>query len=349
MQGFKEFMAFVEEEQPQPQNPAPSGWSQAKQDVRQGMQQPPQGFFAGLKKGWEQGWQRTYGSAQTPTQQTLSQIPVEKYKEKANEALNKAADVYNKLEAPFKKFLPFKVMIVLIAAGIASGPMAVPTAYLAYHFKEWVKNKASNVFDKATGTGTPQKETPATQPAAPQPAPTNEIFTPASRGKLGYLAGYGAGFAGGEVASWSKKLAQALVQKSSDIKDYCVKNKIPLAKAGVLTAVGILTYGGIGLGYSALSQLAKPENLDALGNAVVDAGLATPETMQSTLGEIKAYIPAPPDVAPSASAAGDADGAADSGVNAAKQVSKTGLEFVRNYYPNPVVKTSAALAGNFFK
>jgi hypothetical protein len=284
MHGFKEFMMAQEAFTGGAPNVAPAAQTRQnlntmRNDLQQGMQQPQQGFFAGIRQGAQSGWNRGQGQFTTGL---IDDSQIKQYGEAAQVAIAKASEVYNKIEKSIKSWgIDPKLALIILASASTGGASTVPFAVLKYY----ASKKAGDVAkEKLKNVGNQQPGNVA--PGSPQP--TNEIFTAQSRGKLGYALGYGAGFLGGEAKTIGGKVVNILKSKAGQLVNWAKENKVDIAKAALLAAISVATGTAVGIGVGVLNDAGA---VDALGSAVVDSGLASQQEVAPLINSLHHSLP----------------------------------------------------------
>jgi hypothetical protein len=325
MHGFKEFMMAQEAFAGGAPNVAPGAQTRQnlntmRGELQQGMQQPPQGFWAGLRQGSQAGWNRGQGQF---TQGIVDDSQIMQYADAAKAAFQQASATYKKIEDKVKALgVDPKLAILLLATMSTAGGAAIPYAVLKYYAGKSVSDYAK---EKLNGPKEQQN-----QPQQQQ-QPTNEIFTPQSRGKLGYAMGYGAGFLGGETKTIAGKVGNYLKGKANDIIQFAKDNKVALAKAALLAAIGVATGAGVNIAAGALNDAGA---IDAIGNAVVNSGLASQEQVAPILSNMQQHIPT-------------LDSAVSSFANPEKLLTGGSTSMASNVATDPLIKLGINTASAF--
>ena len=162
----------------------------------------------------------------------------EQYKEKSFEAINKARSMYSQFKD--KTGLSMPLALALVAGGIAGGPAAIPMAAIMYFTRKALLNPvlslAGHAFDKGVEkikkidnriTGKPDGEK--------EPVKEN----------LMRKIGAGAGHISGLLKSVTKKAYNVVTKGLPSLASWALNNKVSIARAVFLMALGVLLGGGI--------------------------------------------------------------------------------------------------------
>lgn len=236
------------------------------------------GFVQGLRQGYTQAYQ----AATANDVQGLDAQTLEKYRAAAEPAIQKASEIAGQIKSGLAKIgLSPTVAATLIAAGLTGGLGAIPVAALTYFADKHITHAAGALFDKGVQMLGGQAPTHAHESSFHayylrrlQEDSINEV----SMGQVGTMIGKAAGYVHGYFSKYSKYLMDALTKSAKQLYDYASKNKVAIAKAAFLTAIGLLIGSGIGSAYKAVTN---PDTINAISTAITGANLGSADDVKN--------------------------------------------------------------------
>lgn len=246
-----------------------------------------EGFFQSLKSGYQQAYQNA-----TDSSGQIS-IDYEKYRAKAEPYINKGIAIAQQIQSGLSKIgLSPALAATLIASGLTGGVGAIPLAALVYFADKKLGNVASSAFDAAASK----------LGFAEWIRMRDQQYLDETKflGTAGNIIGQAAGYVHGYLSSFLKQIINSLKSGSKQIIEFAAQNKLAIAKAAFMTALGLLA--GVGLG-SAYKTLTSPDALNTIAQAVTGAQLGSAQDVQNL---VNAFSTAPIAHAGAASATGKA-------------------------------------------
>lgn len=283
MHGFKDFLIALEA--------SGSGTININTKYLVGSDTEP-GFFAGLKQGAKKGWEiGQEGNFTQAVEDELKTLPKElqPYSDKLKKAFDWACEYYKKYE---DKILNFKAIgiplyidlryIIYILVAVYFGGLtgaksvSIPYSYMKWYamwyFGEKIESKLDATIQKKLNKNSSENDQ----------NPTNEIFSPALRNKVGYALGYGAGFIGGETKKAISKISNFIKNNKNYFIQLAKDAGIKLAKVLLITT--LVTFGSqaynIGFGI-----------LDTALDTIIKSNVLSQEQIVALMEYIRDHLP----------------------------------------------------------
>jgi hypothetical protein len=266
-----------------------------------------EGFWDSFKQSAKSAYQSARGNPENDQD-------LQKYASQAVPALQKAGGVAKQYADKLGISLPLAT--ALIASGMIGGPAAMPFAALMYFVRKPVNKISGAAFDYgAQKLGLMPK--PQAQPAQAQPVsqagPRPSIQDLAARLKnrtpavqtswntsfndyvairetteldeglgdfMGSMLGKAAGFIGGKATKYTMNVANMLKSSAGALLNFARENKLGIAKAAFMMAVGALVGAGVGAAVNKVSAA-----MDSVANSGVAPEQEIAALKQQVIGQ----------------------------------------------------------------